>query len=56
MEAGSGALQEAGPVKRAVRCYRTLHDEAAASDLATDEAFGLQEFVGGGHGGAIQSK
>jgi hypothetical protein len=34
-----------------------LHgDEAAASDLAVDEAFGLEELVGGGDGGAIQSK
>jgi hypothetical protein len=34
-----------------------LHgDEAAASYLAIDEAFGLEEFVGGGDGGAIQSK
>jgi len=34
-----------------------LHgDEAAASNLAADEAFGFQEFVGGGDGGAIQSK
>jgi hypothetical protein len=34
-----------------------LHgDEAAASDLAGDEAFRFQEFIGGGDGGAIQSK
>jgi hypothetical protein len=31
-------------------------NEAAAADLAGDEAFGLQEFVGGGDGGAVQSK
>jgi hypothetical protein len=31
-------------------------DEAAASDLAGDETFGFQEFVGCGDGGAIESK
>ncbi len=31
-------------------------DEAAASDLAVDETFGFEQFVGGGNGGPVQSK
>ncbi len=31
-------------------------DEAAAAHLAGDQAFGFQQFVGGGNGGPVQSK
>ena len=31
-------------------------DEAAASDLAGNEAFRFEEFVGGGDGGAVETK
>ena len=57
MWAGGRAFEEVGPVERVAGGCRMLHgDEAAASDLAGDEAFGLQEFVGGCDGGTVQSK
>ena len=57
MWAEGGALQEVGPIERVAADWWMLDgDEAAAADLAGDEAFGLQEFVGGCDCGTVQSK
>ena len=40
----------------AAGCRAAYGDEAAASHLAGDEAFGFEEFVGGGDGGTVQAK
>ena len=57
LRVGSGTLEETVPVERAGGgCGIWLGDEAAAPDLAGDVALSLEEFVGGGDGGAVQAK
>jgi len=55
-ERGFVTFQEGGPINGAPGCRGLAGYEASAADLAGDQAAGLEQLVGGGNGGPVQSK